>query len=147
MPRPPASSPEVAKRMRRQRRRDTRPEIALRQQLHRMGLRFRVDRPVLRQARRRADVVFGPAKVAVFIDGCYWHLCPQHSTLPRANAAWWIEKLERNVLRDRDTDASLEAAGWRVVRVWEHEDMSAAARRIKDLIQASRTGESAGTGP
>ncbi len=75
--------------MRRQRRRDTGPEIALRQPLHRLGLPFRVGRPVPRQARRRVDVVFGRAKVAVFIDGCYWQRCPQHSTVPCANAAWW----------------------------------------------------------
>lgn len=131
---PAASSIDVLRRMQAQRRRDTVPELALRSQLHRKGLRFRVDRVVLPGIRRRADVVFARARVAVFVDGCFWHACPQHATRPRANADWWAEKLAANERRDRDTDQRLDAAGWRVVRVWEHEDMAAAAEQIRALL-------------
>jgi DNA mismatch endonuclease (patch repair protein) len=81
--------------------------------------------------RRRADVVFTRARVAVFVDGCFWHRCPEHSTIPTANRAWWIDKLDANVTRDRDTDAQLGAAGWLVIRVWEHEDPVRVADRIE----------------
>src|SRR3954467_12734074 len=90
------SPPEVSKRMARTGRRDTRPEIALRRLLHGRGLRFRVDRAVLPGVRRRADIVFGPARVAVFVDGCFWHGCPTHGTWPRHNAEFWREKIETN---------------------------------------------------
>lgn len=125
--------------MQRQARRDTVPELALRRALHRLGLRYRVDRAVGPGVRRRADVVFGGAKVAVFVDGCFWHRCPQHATDPKANAQWWRDKLDRNVARDRETDATLAAQGWLVVRVWEHEDAVAAAARIAELVRARRT--------
>jgi len=83
--------------------------------------------------------VFGTAKVAVFVDGCFWHRCPQHATDPRANAQWWRDKLDRNVARDRETDATLAAQGWLVVRVWEHEDAVAAAARIAEAVRARRS--------
>ena len=133
----PASA-VVRRRMQQQRRRDTRPEVALRRALHAAGLRYRVERPVLPGMRRRADVVFGPAKVAVFVDGCFWHLCPQHATFPRANADWWRDKLEGNRERDRDTDRLLLEQGWLPVRVWEHEDMVEAAGRIAALVHDRR---------
>jgi len=113
--------------------------MALRRELHRIGLRYRVNRPVLPGVRRRADVVFTPARVAVFVDGCFWHGCPSHGTRPKANADWWAAKLAGNVARDRDTDARLDAAGWRVVRVWEHEDMRAAAGNVRSILEGSRT--------
>jgi DNA mismatch endonuclease (patch repair protein) len=84
--------------------------------------------------------VFGPARVAVYVDGCFWHRCPQHATSPKANSSWWAEKLDANVRRDRDTDARLGHAGWLVIRVWEHEDMSEAAARIQQTVQARRAG-------
>ena len=87
--------------------------------------------------RRRADLVFTRAKVAVYVDGCFWHGCPLHGTWPKANAEWWRAKLERNIKRDRDTDRQLEAAGWRVARVWEHEDMVAAAVRIAEAVRGN----------
>lgn len=124
--------------MRRQPRRDTRPEVELRRQLHHLGLRFRVDRQVLAAGRRRADVVFGPSKVAVFVDGCYWHRCPQHGTLPKTNTQWWSDKLDRNVQRDRDTDQALAQANWLTIRVWEHEDMPRAALNILETVNARR---------
>src|SRR4051794_22781912 len=94
------------------RRRDTAPELALRSELHRRGLRFRVDRAPLPGLRRRADLLFTRARVAVYVDGCFWHVCPLHATWPKRNAAWWQEKLDSNQHRDRDTDRRLREAGW-----------------------------------
>lgn len=119
--------------------RDTAPEMALRRELHRRGLRFRVDRPVLADKRRRVDIVFGPTKVAVFVDGCFWHGCPVHATQPRANSSYWQDKIATNQRRDRDTDRQLEAAGWMVIRIWEHEDPIDAASRIEDAVHRRRT--------
>lgn len=119
-------------------RRDTKPELELRHILHARGLRFRVDRAVLADRRRRADVVFGPAKVAVFVNGCFWHGCPQHATWPKANEDYWREKIETNRLRDRDTDERLGALGWEVVRVWEHEDPVVAADRLEKIVRNRR---------
>jgi DNA mismatch endonuclease (patch repair protein) len=116
--------------MRNTRQRDTPAELALRSALHRRGLRFYVDRPLLQGLRGRADVVFPGARVAVYVDGCFWHSCPEHATSPKANAAWWREKLEANRRRDRDTDLRLREAGWTVLRVWEHEDADVAADRV-----------------
>ncbi len=116
--------------------RDTGPEIAIRQRLHARGLRYRVDARPLEGLRRRADVVFRLAMVAVFVDGCFWHCCPSHGTIPATNADYWIPKLARNVERDRDTDRILRAAGWTVVRVWEHQDPDASARRIERAVRS-----------
>lgn len=126
--------------MRRQGRRDTVPELGLRTALWHQGLRYRVDIAPLRGMRRRADVVFTKAKVAVYVDGCFWHRCPQHATAPKANAEWWAEKLDTNVRRDRDTDRVLQEAGWRVIRVWEHEDMAEAANRVATAVRSSEKG-------
>ena len=132
--RPVPDSPATRDRMSAQRRRDTAPELALRRELHRRGRRYRVDRAPLPGLRRRADLVFPTARVAVFVDGCFWHRCPVHATAPRHNARWWAEKLDANVARDRDTDAHLIAAGWTVVRVWEHEDVAAAADAVEAAL-------------
>jgi DNA mismatch endonuclease (patch repair protein) len=118
--------------------RDTGPELALRRALHARGLRYRIDRPVLPDRRRRVDIVFGPAKVAVFVDGCFWHRCPEHATDPRNNVEYWTLKLDNNVRRDRDTDEALERAGWRVIRIWEHEDPISAADLIERVVVAAR---------
>lgn len=139
MPGPTPLSDVVRRRMQEQRRRDTRPEVALRRALHAAGLRYRIELPVLPSLRRRADIVFGPAKVAVFVDGCFWHMCPQHATSPKANADWWREKLDRNRERDRDTDRLLLAQGWLPVRVWEHEDMAEAAARVAEAVRRRRS--------
>lgn len=135
---PTASSPAARQRMQATRSRDTRPEILLRRQLHGRGLRFRVNRLVIPSLRRRADLVFGPAKVAVFVDGCYWHGCPQHMVWPKENASWWREKIATTKRRDADTDQRLVAAGWICIRVWEHEDTLAAADRIEMIVRARR---------
>lgn len=129
---------EVSLRMSRVGQRDTGPELALRRELHGLGLRYRIDRKVLPDVRRRADIVFVGSLVAVFVDGCCWHCCPEHATHPKANAAWWRVKLRGNVLRDRDTDQRLRAAGWKVLRVWAHEDPIRAARRIERSVLRRR---------
>ena len=114
------------------------PEVALRRELHRRGMRFRVSRRPLKSIRSTADIVFGPARVAVYVDGCFWHSCPIHATTPAANREWWREKLERNAARDRATDAGLIRAGWLSVRVWEHEDVCEAADRIERVVSTRR---------
>src|SRR5262245_10358069 len=118
-------------------RRDTPCELALRSAVHRLGLRFRVDSP-LPGLRRRGDLVFTTTRVAVFVDGCFWHGCPEHGTWPKANAEWWREKIEANRRRDTDTDARLIAGGWLVVRVWAHDDAEAAARHLATLVRSRR---------
>ena len=132
------SSAAATNRMSRTGRRDTAPEIALRRELHARGLRFRVDRAVLDDRRRRVDIVFGPARVAILVDGCFWHGCPEHGTAPKANALYWREKIATNQRRDRDTDLRLIEAGWTVVRVWEHESPLAAADRIEAIVRGRR---------
>lgn len=132
--RPPASSEVVLRRMQRQRRRDTKPELAVRRAVHALGLRYRVDVAPI-PGRRRADMVFTRAKVAVYIDGCFWHGCPQHATEPKANREWWREKLGRNRERDADTDRLLTAAGWLPLRIWEHEVPELAAKAIADVVR------------
>jgi DNA mismatch endonuclease (patch repair protein) len=117
------------------RRRDTRPELAVRRALHRDGMRFRVDYSPLAD-RRRADIVFTRARVAVFIDGCFWHSCPDHASVPRSNQDYWIPKFRRNVERDRETDADLLTAGWTVLRFWEHEDPSTVAESIRAVLRS-----------
>ncbi|WP_436502184.1 very short patch repair endonuclease [Actinokineospora sp. HUAS TT18] len=130
------TTPEISARMSRQRSRDTDTELALRRALHALGLRYRVHRRPLPGVRREVDVVFTRARVAVFIDGCFWHGCPEHATWPRANADFWRLKIETNRGRDRDTDAVFAAAGWLVVRVWEHEDPITAAARVSAAVAA-----------
>jgi DNA mismatch endonuclease (patch repair protein) len=131
---PKPASPQIGARLARVRQRDTAAELALRSELHRRGLRYRVNVAPLPGVRRRADVVFPRARVAVFVDGCFWHGCPEHVTWPTSNAAWWREKIEGNVRRDRDTDRRLEEAGWRVVRVWEHEPPGAGADAVERAV-------------
>ncbi|MEV0082893.1 very short patch repair endonuclease [Saccharopolyspora sp. NPDC050642] len=120
-------------------RRGTQPELKLRRALHRRGLRFLVDvSPRGTNRRRRVDIFLRGVRIAVFVDGCFWHSCPVHAHLPRSNRDWWRRKLEGVVLRDRDADAELTAAGWLVVRVWEHEDPDVAADRIAQLARERR---------
>ena len=125
-------------RMRRTRQRDTAAEMALRQELHRRGLRYFVNRaPLEKNRRRRADIVFPRARLAIYVDGCFWHGCPVHATWPKRNARWWREKIEQNRARDRATNEALRDAGWTVVRVWEHEDPVAAATRVEVALRGS----------
>jgi DNA mismatch endonuclease (patch repair protein) len=134
---PPASSTDALRRMTSQRQRDTKREMELRSLLHRRGLRFRVH-ALLPGLRRRSDIVFTRARVVVFVDGCFWHGCPEHGTWPKQNADWWRKKLEANQRRDRDTDARLRAAGWTVIRVWEHDDPIEAADRVTEVVRQAR---------
>lgn len=112
--------------------------MALRRLLHGMGLRYRVSARPLRELRRTADLVFRPSRVAVFVDGCFWHQCPEHYTLPKTNTDYWLPKLIRNVERDRETDEALREAGWLPIRVWEHEDVGKAADRILKTVVKRR---------
>ncbi len=99
-----------------------------------MGLRYRIHRRPLPQLRRQADIVFTRARVAVFVDGCFWHGCPDHGTSPKVNGEWWAAKLEVNRKRDLDTNAQLAEAGWTTVRVWEHEEATAAAQGVSEAV-------------
>jgi len=112
------------------RKRDTRPELAIRSELHRRGFRYRVDARPIATLNCKADIVFRPKKVAVFVDGCFWHGCPHHGTKPKTNADYWHAKINRNVERDRLNELQLRAAGWTVIRVWEHESPTDAVATI-----------------
>lgn len=130
----------VSERLARQRRRDTGIEVRLRQRLHARGLRFRLVVPVPGRARRSIDVAFARERVAVLVDGCFWHACPLHGTLPRTNRDWWASKLAANAARDLDTRGALEEAGWAVIRVWEHEDPESATDAVEALVLVRRAG-------
>ena len=143
---PAASSALIRERMRTTRRRDTKPERLLRSELHRRGLRFVVDRAV-DGTRRRADIVFRGPRIAVYVDGCYWHNCPTHGTMPKENRGWWEEKFEANRLRDADTDARLAQAGWRVLRFWEHDDPADAADTVAALVREETPRNGRGNSP
>jgi DNA mismatch endonuclease (patch repair protein) len=136
--RPEPIDDSVRRRMSRQARKDTAPEMALRRALHRRGLRYRVGIRPIRELRGAADVVFPLARVAVYVDGCFWHMCPDHSTMPANNAAWWKSKLEANRARDQRTNDVLQRHGWSAVRVWEHEDPEQAAERVAAKVRAAR---------
>lgn len=126
-------------RMQRQAVRDTQPERELRRALHRRGLRYRLEGQIVPGTRRRVDIVFSRSKVAVLVDGCFWHGCPEHGTLPReVNREFWEAKINKNRERDRDTDARLAGADWQVIRVWEHEDPTEAASRIAEAVAQRR---------
>lgn len=137
-----ASSPTVRKQMQANRSRDTKPELAIRSRVHRLGLRFRVAARPLPSFRRTADLVFTRAHVAVFVDGCYWHGCPDHLRPAQRNSEFWQEKIESNRMRDEETNKLLSAAGWTVVRVWEHEDPDTAARRIYSIVTSAAVSRS-----
>jgi DNA mismatch endonuclease (patch repair protein) len=97
-------------------------------------MRFRVQARIIPGLRRTADIVFRSARVAVFVDGCFWHCCPEHATYPKNNADWWRVKLEANVARDRDTDQQLRKLGWLSVRIWEHESVERAVDRVATVV-------------
>ncbi|MEG8276594.1 very short patch repair endonuclease [Streptomyces sp. AHA2] len=120
------------------RNRDTAPELLLRSLVHAAGLRYRVAAKPLPKMRRTADMVFRPVKVAVFIDGCFWHGCPEHFVMPKTNRPYWEDKIGRNIKRDRDTDNRLAEAGWMVLRFWEHLEPEACARTVIEAVTARR---------
>lgn len=131
-----ATTAAVRKAMRANRSRDTKPELAIRRAAHALGLRYRVDARPLPDFRCRADMVFTRRRVAVFIDGCWWHGCPLHYRPPRANASYWAGKVNRNMARDRRTDQYLAEAGWLVVRIWAHEDPEQEAQHLARVIRS-----------
>lgn len=131
---PKPSSNAALNRMKAAKTKNTAPEKALRSELHKRGLRYRVDVRPVKDLNRRADIVFRPAKVAVFVDGCFWHGCPKHGTQAKANAEFWKNKIERNQERDKGTNYFLKKAGWKVVRIWEHENPEKASARIQKIV-------------
>lgn len=131
--------PELRRRiMRANRRRDTRPELALRRELHRLGLRYRVDFPIrpAGQCLIRPDVVFPSRRIALYVDGCFWHGCPDHGTRASTNRDYWAEKIAANRARDARLTQALEEDGWAVLRFWEHDDPTASAYRVKEVVTA-----------
>jgi DNA mismatch endonuclease (patch repair protein) len=140
-----ASSAGVRRSMISNKARDTAPEVALRAALHRAGLRFFKHRRAIQNLSCTPDAIFPQLKIAVFLDGCYWHGCPLHASLPKTNGAWWLAKLEENKARDRRHNTALESAGWVAVRFWEHESPDDAAATVKELVLARRRGIMQGT--
>ena len=126
---------EASLRMARVRQKGTDVELSLRKELHARGLRYRLQRPLLTKPRRVADIVFPRSRIAVFVDGCFWHGCPEHGSWPKSNAQFWRDKIEANRARDADTDRRLSASGWRVIRIWSHERASEAAERIEKIVR------------
>lgn len=112
----------------------TRPEMLLRRELHGRGLRYRVQYRVPGLPRRRVDIAFTGARLALFVDGCFWHACPEHCVVPTANRDWWLWKFQTNTQRDADTDAKLHELGWTTLRIWEHEAPQGAADRVVTLL-------------
>ena len=110
--------------------RDTKPELALRSLLHSRGLRFRVGHPLPFDRRRRADITFTRVNLFVFVDGCYWHGCPEHFQIPQTNTDFWMNKIRGNRVRDVETTERLESMGATVLRFWEHEDSEAIAAKV-----------------
>lgn len=115
--------------------RDTAPELAIRRACHSRGLRYRIHTRPVSSLRRQADMTFRKARVAVFIDGCYWHGCPIHFVEPKANASFWKDKIEKNRQRDAETNSELEKHGWIVLRFWEHEDPELCAGTIEQVVR------------
>lgn len=115
--------------------RDTAPELRLRSEAHKLGLRFRVNSRPLPQLRRTADMVFRPAKIAVFMDGCFWHGCPDHFTIARTNPQFWSTKIAHTRERDAETNDALARAGWMTLRFWEHEDPRNAASQVAEVVR------------
>lgn len=137
----PAVSPATRKSMLSNRSGKTKPELAVRRAAHRLGLRYLVDSAPLPGWRSRADLLFPSLKLAVYVDGCFWHGCPEHYKEPSGSRqAFWRDKIQRNVERDEQTNAALFQEGWTVLRIWEHEDVPEAALRIKCAVTILRSG-------
>lgn len=135
---PPPKDERTRRRMQQQRRQDTKPEVALRKELHSRGMRYRLHQRPIAAVRRTVDVVFRGVGVAVEIRGCFWHACPEHGSTPQSNRDWWAAKLSKTVARDRETKLLLEEAGWLLLVVWEHEDVSSAADRVEAAVRSRR---------
>lgn len=133
------SSLEASHRMAKVRQKGTDAEVALRRELYRSGLRYRVDFEVLKKPRRVADVAFPGLRIAVFVDGCFWHGCPEHATWPKQNSEFWRQKIEANRLRDSDTNSRLFNDGWTVLRFWEHESPTKAAETVVQTVAVTKS--------
>ncbi|WP_276517835.1 very short patch repair endonuclease [Stenotrophomonas acidaminiphila] len=143
MPRVQPSSPEASRRMAKVRQKGTGAEIALRRELYRRGLRYRVDFEVLKKPRRVADIAFSGRMIAIFVDGCFWHGCPEHATWPKRNSDFWRKKIETNRARDADTNERLRNIGWTELRFWEHEPPTDAADIVIQTVAMGRSKRSA----
>jgi DNA mismatch endonuclease, patch repair protein len=141
-PSPHPSSDATRRSMQGNRGRDTKVELALRRALHSRGLRYRVHRRPVAGLRCESDILFQAAKVAVFVDGCWWHGCPEHWSAPKNNREWWTRKISLNVERDRRNDQMLSAAGWCVLRIWEHQNVEEAAAQVEAVVRGERTDRS-----
>lgn len=128
------SSSDASRRMAKVRQTGTDAELVLRREMYRIGLRYRIGYEVLRKPRRIADVAFPGRKIAVFVDGCFWHGCPEHATWPKRNADFWRQKIETNRRRDADTNARLQANGWTALRFWSHESPVEAAQTVARVV-------------
>lgn len=134
MPQLLPSSPDTSRRMAKVRQKGTDAEMALRREMYRIGLRYRIDYEVLRRPRRVADIAFPGRKIAIFVDGCFWHGCPEHATWPKRNAEFWRQKIEANWKRDADTNDRLQSLGWTVLRFWSHESPVEAAKVVARVV-------------
>ncbi|NEA20783.1 very short patch repair endonuclease [Streptomyces halstedii] len=132
--------------MSRQARRDTAPEVAVRKLLHASGYRYRLNERVPHMSRRTIDIAFTRARVAVFLDGCFWHGCPDHATRPKSNAEWWRQKLDKNMARDAETTAHLVSEGWTVLRFWEHQPPTEVAEVVAEAVDRERSSRRTGQG-
>lgn len=141
---PPPSSAAASAVMRGNRKTDTRPEIALRSALHRRGRRFRKNVRPEPDINCRVDIVFRGLRLAIFVDGCFWHACPDHGTAPRTNSNYWRHKIASNAERDRANDELLTRRGWQVLRIWEHEPPAEAATRVEVELQRLKEGRCKG---
>jgi DNA mismatch endonuclease, patch repair protein len=139
IPRVQSSSPETSRRMAKVRQKGTDAEIALRRELYRMGLRYRIDYEVMKKPRRVADVAFPGLRIAIFVDGCFWHGCPEHASWPKQNADFWRQKIEANRRRDADTSSRLRDLGWTVLGFWEHESPTYAAESVGRTVAMARS--------
>lgn len=137
--RPAAKDELVRRQMELQRRSGTAPEMRLRRALFASGLRFRVGYPVPGRPRRTIDIAFTKLRLAVFVDGCFWHGCPVHGVAPKHNGPWWQEKIAANQARDVETNGVLEAAGWGVIRLWEHQPVDEQLRLVEQALLARAT--------
>lgn len=132
---PQATTDAVSRAMKNQRTRDTGPELTLRRELHRRGLRYRLQRKPIPGLRRTVDIVFPRPRIAVDVRGCFWHGCANCKTMPKANNSWWTEKIAKNRARDQATESALCEAGWNVIVVWEHDVCAHAADRIEQVVR------------
>jgi DNA mismatch endonuclease Vsr len=146
LPAPPPTDITTRDRMRRQRKTNTKPEIRLRSELHKMGLRYRVDQALLAGSRQRVDIVFPGARVAVLVHGCFWHGCSEHSRDTKSNTKWWADKIAANKERDEHATAALTARGWYTMQIWEHEPPVEAAQRVAAQVRQRTSGAVTGAG-